>query len=149
MFCLFCMLPEIPPRWQGMLRAFSPRSLKRLLPDTVVFDIRGLRSIYGSPEQLAVEIRRRGGIEANLAIAGEPVMRRFMRRRGIWEGLHDFDSPRQAARYSLLLPLYLLGGSPEPRWHAALDMWGNSAPLESLPSFAGCAGGGGADWRDR
>src|SRR5260221_12448116 len=40
--------------------------------DTVVFDIRGLRAIFGTPEQIASEIQRRVGIAANLALASNP-----------------------------------------------------------------------------
>src|SRR3954468_10191342 len=50
---------------------FSPL-IEETSPDTVVFDIRGLRSLYGSAEQVAAEIQRRVGIEANLAIATNP-----------------------------------------------------------------------------
>src|SRR5438045_97110 len=41
-------------------------------PDTVVFDARGLELLYGPPEQLALEIERRIGIPASIAIASNP-----------------------------------------------------------------------------
>src|SRR5262249_60297674 len=50
---------------------FSPL-IEETSADTVIFDIRGLRLIFGSPEEIAAEIQRRVGIRANLAIASNP-----------------------------------------------------------------------------
>ena len=50
-------------------RGFSPH-IEENPPDTVVFDVRGLEALYGTPAQLAKEIERRVGV---------PAMRRSMR----------------------------------------------------------------------
>jgi protein ImuB len=52
-------------------RGFSPY-LEENPPDTVIFDIRGLESLYGPPEMLAHEIERRIGVPASIAIAANP-----------------------------------------------------------------------------
>jgi protein ImuB len=41
-------------------------------PDTVIFDVRGLESLYGPPEMLAREIERRIGVPASIAMAANP-----------------------------------------------------------------------------
>src|SRR5882757_9039668 len=50
---------------------FSPL-IEETSPDTVVFDVKGLRWIYGTPEQIASEIQQRAGIPAHLALASNP-----------------------------------------------------------------------------
>src|SRR6185312_345278 len=52
-------------------RGFSPY-IEEDPPDTVVFDVRGLESLYGPPGQLAREIDRRIGVKASIAIAANP-----------------------------------------------------------------------------
>jgi protein ImuB len=52
-------------------RGFSPY-IEEDPPDTVVFDVRGLESLYGPPQQLAREIERRIGVDASIAIAANP-----------------------------------------------------------------------------
>ena len=52
-------------------RKFSPH-VEELPPDTVIFDIRGLETLYGPPENLAREIDRTVGVPANLALAANP-----------------------------------------------------------------------------
>lgn len=52
-------------------RGFSPY-VEEDPPDTVVFDVRGLESLYGPPEKLAREIERRIGVSASIAIAANP-----------------------------------------------------------------------------
>jgi protein ImuB len=54
--------------------SFSPE-VEVTAPGTVVFSVRGLRRLIGSPHQIAAEIARRGaeqGLVAGLAIAGNP-----------------------------------------------------------------------------
>jgi protein ImuB len=97
---------------------FSPL-LEETSPDTVVFDIRGLGWIYGTPEQIASEIQRRVGIAANLAIASNPDAA-VHAARGI-RGMTILPPGREAAILAPLPP-YLLGGSPE--FARTLDMWG-------------------------
>jgi protein ImuB len=50
---------------------FSPY-VEENLPDTVIFDVRGLESLHGPPETLAREIERRIGVPASIAIASNP-----------------------------------------------------------------------------
>jgi protein ImuB len=52
-------------------RGFSPH-IEENPPDTVIFDVRGLESLYGPPEMLAREIERRIGVPASIAIASNP-----------------------------------------------------------------------------
>src|SRR4051812_40941891 len=83
------MSSSFPPfvRWCGMYaclltpgnlplavecaRGFSPH-IEENPPDTVIFDVRGLESLYGPPEALAREIERRIGVPASIAIASNP-----------------------------------------------------------------------------
>ena len=97
---------------------FSPL-IEETSPDTVVFDIRGLRLIYGTLEQIASEIQRRVGIAANLAIASNPEAAVHAARgiRGV-----TILPPGREATILAPLPLYLLGGSPE--FARTLDLWG-------------------------
>ena len=53
-------------------RGFSPH-IEENPPDTVIFDVRGLESLYGPPERLAHEIERRIGVPSSLAIAANPI----------------------------------------------------------------------------
>jgi protein ImuB len=108
---------------------FSPL-IEETSPDTVVFDVRGLRSLYGSPEKLAEEIQRRVGIDANLAIAVNPDAALHAARgiRGV-----TIVSPKRAAVILAPLPVYLLGGSPE--FARTVDLWGirTFGELAALP----------------
>jgi protein ImuB len=97
---------------------FSPR-IEETSPDTVVFDIRGLRRICGTEEQIASEIQRRVGIAANLAIASNPDAA-VHAAQGL-RGVRILPPGREAAILAPL-PAYLLGGSPE--FARSLDMWG-------------------------
>ena len=59
-------------RWLSSARAgFSPY-IEENPPDTVIFDVRGLESLYGPPAKLAREIGRRIGVPASIAIASNP-----------------------------------------------------------------------------
>ena len=97
---------------------FSPL-IEETSPDTVVFDIRGLRWIYGAPEQVASEIHRRVGVPANLAVASNPdaVVHAARGIRGV-----TLLPPGQEASILAPLPLFLLGGSPG--FARTLDLWG-------------------------
>jgi protein ImuB len=97
---------------------FSPL-IEETSADTVVFDIRGLRWIYGTPEQIASEIQRRVGIPSNLALASNPDAAVHAARR--LSGV-TILSPGSEAAILAPLPLYLLGGSPE--FARTLDLWG-------------------------
>src|SRR5580692_3324432 len=52
-------------------RGFSPH-IEEFPPDTAIFDVRGLESLYGTPKQLVREIGRRVGVPASIAIAANP-----------------------------------------------------------------------------
>ena len=97
---------------------FSPL-IEETSSDTVTFDIRGLKRIFGTEEQIAAAIERRVGIEASLALAANPdaaihAARGFPKVTILTPG-------REAATLAPL-PLYLLGGSPE--FARNLDLWG-------------------------
>ena len=108
---------------------FSPL-IEELPPDTVVFDVRGLRLIFGSPPEIAGEIQRRVGIPANVAIASNPDAA-IHAARGI-AGITVIDPNKEAAALAPL-PLYLLGGSPE--FAHTMDLWGirTFGELAALP----------------
>jgi protein ImuB len=97
---------------------FSPL-IEETSQDTVVFDIRGLRRIIGTPERIAAEIQCRAGLPANLAIASNPDAA-IHAARGI-PGV-TILAPGSEAAVLAPLPLYLLGGSSE--FARALDLWG-------------------------
>jgi len=97
---------------------FSPL-IEETSADTVVFDIRGLRWIYGTPEQIASEIQRRVGVPAHLALASNPDAAVHAARgiRGV-----KILPPHHEAAILAPLPIYFLGGSPE--FARTLDLWG-------------------------
>jgi protein ImuB len=113
-------------------RHFSP-FIEETSADTVVFDIRGLRLIFGAPEHIAAEIQARVGLPASIAVASNPdaavhAARGFKRVTIVPQG-------REAAALAPL-PLVLLGGSPE--FAQTLDAWG----VRTFGEFAAlpCAG---------
>ena len=108
---------------------FSPL-IEETSPDTVVFDIRGLRRICGAPEQIAAEIQRRVGIPANLAIGSNPDAVVHAARG--FPGITILPPGGEAATLAPLPP-FLLGGSPE--FARTLDLWGIRAfgEFASLP----------------
>jgi protein ImuB len=87
--------------------------------DSVVFDIRGLGLIFGTPREIATAIERRMGLRANLAIASNPDAAMHA-ARGI-NGTTVID-PGREAEVLARLPLFLLGGSPE--FAQTMDLWG-------------------------
>jgi protein ImuB len=99
-------------------RNYSPW-IEETSPDTVVFDVRGLRLIFGAPEHIAAEIHRQVGLSANIALAANPDAA-VHAARGI-QGVTVIPPGQEAARLASL-PLYLLGGSPE--FAATMDAWG-------------------------
>ncbi|HEY7338246.1 MAG TPA: hypothetical protein VH639_25390 [Bryobacteraceae bacterium] len=97
---------------------FSPL-IEETSADTVVFDIRGLRLIFGAPEHIAAEIQARIGLPANIAIASNPDAA-VHAARGV-EGITVIPEGKEATALAPL-PLFLLGGSPE--FAEALHVWG-------------------------
>jgi protein ImuB len=97
---------------------FSPL-MEETSPDTVVFDLRGLARIFGTPEQIALAIQRRVGIQANLVLAANPDAAVHAARG--FSGV-TILVPGSEAAVLAPLPLFLLGGSPEFARH--LDLWG-------------------------
>jgi protein ImuB len=75
-------------------------------PDTVIFDVRGLESLYGPPETLAREIGRRIGVLASVAIASNPdaAMHAAHGIRGV-----TVIAPGREAEVLAPLPVNLLG----------------------------------------
>ena len=99
-------------------RGFSPH-IEEIPPGTVVFDVRGLASLYGLPASLAREIERRVGIPANIAIASNPDAA-IHAARG-FRGITVIEPGKEAAVLAPL-PLNLLGGSPDTA--ELLHLWG-------------------------
>jgi protein ImuB len=99
-------------------RGFSPH-IEENPPDTVVFDARGLKALYGPPEVLAREIERRAGVPANIAMAANPDAAIHAARgfRGI-----TVIAPGNEAAVLAPLPLNLLGGSSGTA--ELLHLWG-------------------------
>lgn len=99
-------------------RRFSPH-VEEQPPDTVIFDVRGLETLYGPAENLAREIDRAVGVPANIAIAANPDAAAHAARgfRGI-----TVIAPRREAEALAPLPLNLLGGSATTA--ELLHLWG-------------------------
>ncbi len=110
-------------------RAFSPR-IEETGADTVLFDIRGLGSLFGGPQEIARAIANRAGIPVDLAIAADPDAA-VIAARGI-RGITVMAPGNEAATLARL-PLNLLPGSPETA--ELLDAWGirTLGELASLP----------------
>ncbi len=107
-------------------RGFSPH-IEENPPDTVIFDVRGLESLYGPPEQLAREIERRVGVPASLAIAANPdaAMHAALGIRGV-----TVIARGREAEVLAPLPINLLRASPETA--ELLHLWG----IRTLGQFA-------------
>jgi protein ImuB len=108
---------------------FSPL-VEETSKDTIVFDIRGLKLIYGAPEHIAAEIQRRIAIPANIGIAANPDAA-IHAARGL-AGITILSQGRESSGLAPL-PLHLLGGSPE--FARTLDSWGirNFGEFAALP----------------
>jgi len=102
-------------------RGFSPY-IEENPPDTVIFDLRGLESLYGPPEKLAREIERRIGVPAAIAIAENP--------DAAMHAAHGFGSvtvvqPGREAEALAPLSVNLLGMTGMSAATAeSLDLWG-------------------------
>ena len=108
-------------------RGFSPH-IEETSPDTVVFDARGLEALYGPPASLAVEIDRRIGVPAHIAIASN-LDAAVHAARGL-SGITVIE-PGKEAEVLAPLPLNLLGGGPDIA--ALLHLWG----VRTFGDFAG------------
>jgi protein ImuB len=110
-------------------RAFSLR-IEETSPDTVLFDVRGLGSLIGSPEAIACAIGNRAGIPVDIAIAADPDAA-VIAARGI-RGITVIAPGKEAAMLARL-PLNLLPGSSEAA--ELLDAWGirTLGELAALP----------------
>ncbi|HXJ38068.1 MAG TPA: hypothetical protein VNH18_02250, partial [Bryobacteraceae bacterium] len=99
-------------------RRFSPH-IEENPPDTVIFDVRGLETLYGPPEELARAIERSVGVPASIAIASNPDAAAHA-ARGL-RGITVIANGREAEALAPL-PLNLLGGSPATA--ELLHLWG-------------------------
>ncbi|HTA47370.1 MAG TPA: hypothetical protein VK789_33235 [Bryobacteraceae bacterium] len=112
-------------------RGFSPY-IEENPPDTAIFDVRGLESLYGPPESLAREIERRVGVPASIAIASNPdaAMHAALGLRGV-------TVMAQGREAEVLAPLAvnLLRASPETA--ELLHLWGirTFGEFAALPSL--------------
>lgn len=109
---------------------FSPL-VEETSRDTIVFDIRGLKLIYGAPAHIASEIARRIAIPANVAIAANPDAA-VHAAQGL-AGITILEPGREGEALARL-PLYLLGGG-SPEFARTLDSWGirNFGEFAALP----------------
>lgn len=108
-------------------RGFSPY-IEENPPDSVIFDVRGLESLYGPPERLAREIERRIGVPASIVIASNPDAALYAAHgiRGV-----TVIAPGREAEALAPLPVNLLGGSSETA--ELLHLWG----VRTFGEFAG------------
>jgi len=126
-------------------QSFSPR-VEDTAPDTVILDLSGLESLFGSLPKIARDIARRTsdlGLEANVATAFNPDTARFAARG--FSGVTVIAEGKEAERMGNL-PLDVLFPeltSPEPCEAAArlletFDLWGvrNFRALCALPEVA-------------
>ena len=114
--CLYC--PGNGALLMECAAEFSPH-VEQTAADTVIFDVRGLESLYGPPEQLARAIERRAGVPANIAIASNPDAALHAARgiRGV-----TVIPPGKEAETLAPLAVNLLGGSAGCA--ELLDLWG-------------------------
>src|SRR5437879_978242 len=132
--CLY--LPGLPDEKRAALKqcaqAFSPQ-VEDTQPDLVLFDIRGLRRLFGEPHQIATAISGRAaslGTELRIAIASNPKAARAAARG--YKGV-TIIPPGQERRILGSLPLNVL--SPTGDMLETLDAWGihTFAELAALP----------------
>jgi len=114
--CLYC--PGNGALLMECAAEFSPH-VEQTAADMVIFDVRGLESLYGPPGQLAHAIERRAGVPANIAIASNPDAALHAARgiRGV-----TVIPPGKEAETLAPLSVNLLGGSAECA--ELLDLWG-------------------------
>jgi protein ImuB len=126
-------------------QSFSPR-VEDTAPDTVLLDLSGLESLFGSLPKIARDIARRTsdlGLEANVATAFNPDTARFAARG--FAGVTVVPEGKEAERLGNL-PLDVLFPeltSPNPseeavRFLETFDLWGvrNLRALCALPEVA-------------
>ncbi len=126
-------------------QSFSPR-VEDTAPDTVILDLAGLESLFGSLPKIARDIARRAsdlGLEANVATALNPDTARFAARG--FSGVTVIAEGKEAERMGNL-PLDVLFSEltlPEPSEEAVrlletFDLWGvrNFRALCALPEVA-------------
>jgi protein ImuB len=126
-------------------QSFSPR-IEDIAPDTVILDLSGLESLFGSLPKIARDIARRTsdlGLEANVATAFNPDTARFAARG--FSGVTVVPEGKEAERLGNL-PLDVLFPeliSPDRsdeavRFLETFDMWGvrNFRALCALPEVA-------------
>jgi protein ImuB len=117
--CLHC--PGNLPLLVECARGFSPL-IEENPPDSVLFDARGLESLYGPPDKLAREIERRAGVNANIAIAPNPDAA-LHAARGI-AGITVIENKKEAEALAKL-PINLLGAAFNSSEIAeSLHLWG-------------------------
>ncbi len=110
-------------------RAFSPH-IEENPPDTVLFDARGLESLFGPPAALANEIARRIGVPASIALAANPDAALYAAR-----GLRGITVITPGHEPSTLAPLHLNLLPCPPQTAELLHLWGlrKFADLAALP----------------
>ncbi len=126
-------------------QSFSPR-VEDTAPDTVILDLAGLESLFGSFPKIAHDIARRAsdlGLEANVATAFNPDTARFAARG--FSGVTVIAEGKEAERMGNL-PLEVLFPEltlPDPSEEAVrlletFDLWGvrNFRALCALPEVA-------------
>ena len=126
-------------------QSFSPR-VEDTAPDTVILDLSGLESLFGSLPKIARDIARRAsdlGLEANVATAFNPDTARFAARG--FSGVTVIAEGKEAERMGNL-PLDVLFPEltlPDPSEEAVrlletFDLWGvrNFRALCALPEVA-------------
>jgi protein ImuB len=126
-------------------QSFSPR-VEDTAPDTVILDLSGLESLFGSLPKIARDIARRAsdlGLEANVATAFNPDTARFAARG--FSGVTVIAEGKEAERMGNL-PLEVLFPEltlPDPSEEAVrlletFDLWGvrNFRALCALPEVA-------------
>jgi protein ImuB len=136
--CIY--LPGLPDEKRAALKqcaqAFSPQ-VEDTQPDLVMFDIRGLRRLFGEPYQIATAISSRAaelctdlGTDLRIAIASNPNAARAAARG--YKGITVIP-PGQERRILGSLPLNVL--SPTGDMLETLDAWGvhTFAELAALP----------------
>jgi nucleotidyltransferase/DNA polymerase involved in DNA repair len=108
-------------------REFSPY-FEEISADAVLVDLRGLRLLFGSPDDIALAMTNRAGITVNLAIAYDTDTAVLAARghKGVTIVQQGQEGPALSS-----LPVYLLPCSPESA--AILDAWG----IRTLGEFAG------------
>jgi nucleotidyltransferase/DNA polymerase involved in DNA repair len=126
-------------------QSFSPR-VEDTAPDTVILDLSGLESLFGSLPQIARDIARRTsdlGLEANVATAFNPDTARFAARG--FPGVTVVPEGKEAERLGNLPLDVLFSGltAPNPseadaRILETFDLWGvrNLRALCTLPEVA-------------